>query len=82
MFPAFIKSAFGYGYSVNYFENYSKVLQFVPKITSVIKSQQFDSNNELVIAVKKFCKKNIKNDLKLYEYPEKQFLINGSTNIY
>lgn len=64
MFPAFIKSAFGYGYSVNYFENYSKVLQFVPKITSVIKSQQFDSNNELVIAVKKFCEKNIKNDKK------------------
>ena len=62
MFPAFIKSAFGYGYSVNYFDSYSKVLQFVPKITELIKNQQIDTNNELIIAVKKFCEKNIKND--------------------
>lgn len=64
MFPAFIKSAFGYGYSVNYFDNYSNVIQFVPKLTGVIKTQQFDFNNELVIVVKKFCEKNIKNDKK------------------
>jgi tRNA(Ile)-lysidine synthetase-like protein len=62
MFSALMKSAFGYGYSVNYFNNYSKVLQFVPKITDLIKNQQFDTNNELIIAVKKFCEKNIKND--------------------
>ena len=62
MFPAFIKSAFGYGYSVNYVDNYSKVLQFVPKITDLIKNQQIDTNNELVIVVKKFCEKNIKNE--------------------
>lgn len=65
MIPAFIKSAFGYGTSNgDYFQNYSKVLEFVPTINGVIKNQQFNLNNQLVLAVEKFCEKNIKYDKK------------------
>ena len=64
MFLEFIKSILGYGYSVNYFDNYSNILQFVPKNMQPIKNQLFDNNNQLVIAVKKFCEEKIKNDKK------------------
>ena len=50
-----MKYIFGYQYDSYYFENYKKVLEFIPENKETICKQNFDRNNELIIAIQNFC---------------------------
>ena len=54
-----MKYIFGYEYEYEYdsyyLENYKKVLEFIPENKELICKQNFDRNNELIIAIQNFC---------------------------
>ena len=57
----YISKYYNYYNNNYYFENYSKILDFIPKIREKINEQNINIDNDLIIAVNNFCNnKNIK----------------------